>query len=180
MSHLLTSTKKLLLSFTITILSTLSFADEIPIEACKDNELPRFEDYKIKPEIIDKRASLKLDNEFSQMFRTRLRSGLRENPIELAGRFIVVTFGCGSSCLYGGFVDTKTGIATALPFALNTFFLFGDSEPLEHRSDSSLVIVRGTINESDEPPVEAYFNWTGKQLQPLCKKQLSNEPYSEK
>ncbi|MCF8198669.1 MAG: hypothetical protein K9J42_07880 [Sulfuritalea sp.] len=166
---------KLLLGNALFLASALSLAQEMPARPCPDNTIPRFEDYAVKPESVTRRAKLKLNNEFSRMFRTRLREGLRNDPIELAGHYVVVTFGCGSSCIYGGFVDAITGQATALPFALNSIFLFGADDPLLIRADSRLVIMQGTINEAEGPPMVAYYEWTGTQLKPICQRPLPDQ-----
>lgn len=166
---------KALLGYALYLASTLSLAQEMPARLCPGKTIPRFEDYAVRPETVARRAKLKLNNEFSRMFRTRLREGLRNDPIELAGHYVVVTFGCGTSCLYGGFVDARSGQATALPFALSSFTLFGVDDPLLFRADSRLVIMQGTINEAETPPVVAYFEWTGKRLEPICQRPLPDQ-----
>lgn len=166
---------KSLIGSALIVASALSLAQEMPTQPCLGNTVPQFADYAVEPETVTRRAKLKLNNEFSRMFRTRLRAGLRDDPIELAGHYVVVTFGCGSSCLYGGFVDARTGEATELPFALSSFVLFGVDDPLQFRPDSRLVIMRGAINEADDPAVEAYFEWTGKRLEPICHRPLPNQ-----
>ena len=170
---------KLVPALLIVYFSGFAFADDTSIPVCPDGNAPRFEDYAVKPETLAGRATLKLNNEFSRMFQTRLQDGLRDNPIALAGHYIVVTFSCGSSCLYGGFVDAQTGQATALPFALDSFGVLGVDDPLLTRADSRLVVMRGIIRESGTPPLVIYYQWTGQRLQPVCSLTLKPLPVEE-
>lgn len=47
-------------------------------------------------------------------YRTRYTEGSDKAP-DFAGRYVLVTFGCGTSCKVGGAVDRKTGAIIALP-----------------------------------------------------------------
>lgn len=157
-----------LLSIAVTLLSNSVLAYDLPDKICPGNVAPRFEHYPAKPVTLKKRARLKVNNEISETFPTRFRQALREEPVNLAGHYILVNFGCGSGCLYGGIVDIKTGQATSLPFTLSFFFDIQREEPMLHRADSRLLSVRGAIKSIQEPLMERFFEWDGKKLKPVC------------
>lgn len=143
--------------------------------ACNDDGTPRFEDYPAVSATVEKRAKLKLDSAFARKYRTALREGLRDYPVEFAGRYVVVTFGCGTTCMFGGWVDTETGETFGMSGILDTFGPFGIETPLVYRADSRLVITLGTANSDADRPEASYYEWTGKQLKPICSKILSDE-----
>ena len=81
------------------VLAAAAQAAVPPEEPCPQGVPPRFEDYAETPVAArPPHAKLVLDNSFARMFRTRLRTALREDEIDFAGSKILVTFGCGSGC----------------------------------------------------------------------------------
>lgn len=142
---------------------------------CIDGGPPRFEDYLAAPVVIEKRATLKLNNRFARKYRTALREGLRDYPIEFAGRYVVVTFGCGTTCMFGGWVDSTTGEAFGMPGILATFGPFGIETPLVFRTDSRLVITLGAATSDDTRPQASYYEWTGAKLKPICTRILTDD-----
>ena len=48
------------------------------------------------------------DTRFARLFRTVLKQGAVKGP-NFAGHMTIVEFGCGTSCVYWGLVDAKTG-----------------------------------------------------------------------
>lgn len=150
------------------LVSAAVSGQELPEKACPGGVAPRFEDYPAKPEKLTKRARLKINNDFSETFPTRLKEALREDPVNLAGHYILLSFGCGSGCLYGGIVDVTTGQATRLPFTLGFFRDIQREEAIVTRADSRLVSVRGAIKTMQEPLMDRFFEWDGKQLKPVC------------
>lgn len=142
---------------------------------CVDGGALRFEDYPAAPVAIEKRAPLKLNSTFARKYRTALREGLRNNPIEFAGRYVVVTFGCGTTCMFGGWVDAVTGQAFGLPGILDSFGPFGIDDPLLFRADSRLVATLGAATSDDTRPEASYYEWTGAKLKPICTRILTDE-----
>lgn len=158
----------LVLAFILTTSSAL--AADIPAAPCAPAAPPRYEDFAAAPETIVERPALKRDTAFAREYRTRLSEGLRELPINFAGHYVMVTFGCGSTCLYGGMVDARTGEATALPFLVDSFGSdkVDIDDPLLYRADSRLVIILGMLRDEDEIPRQYFFEWTNETLTPLC------------
>jgi len=150
------------------MLSSSVFADEMPEKACTNGAIPAFTDYTVVAEGHLKRPKLKLNNEFSRTVKTRLSNGLQNNPVDFAGHYVVVTFGCGSGCLYGGYIDAETGQALEMPFSISPAGLFRESDPIEHNADSSLLIVSGKLNEADGSAMRYFFSLQGSRLEPIC------------
>lgn len=143
--------------------------------SCDDGRTPRFEDYPAPPAVIEKRATLKLNSAFARKYRTALREGLRDYPIEFAGRYVVVTFGCGTTCMFGGWVDAKTGEAFGMPGILDTFGPFGIETPLVVRADSRLVITLGAATTDADRPEASYNECTGAKLKSICTRILTDD-----
>jgi len=150
------------------MVSQSAFAGEMPDKACINGAIPAFTDYTVVAESHLKRPKLKLNNEFSRMFKTRLSNGLKNNPVDFAGHYVVVTFGCGSGCLYGGFIDAETGQAMEIPFSVSPPGLFREPDPIEHKANSRLLIVRGNLNEADGSAKRYFFSLQGSKLEPIC------------
>lgn len=142
---------------------------------CTDGAAPRFEDYPAQQVEVAQRASLRLNNAFARRYRTALQEGLRDFPIEFAGHYVVVTPGCGTTCMFGGWVDALTGQAFGLPGILDTFGPFGIDDPLLFRADSRLVITLGAAASDESRPEARYYEWTGRKLKPLCSRILTLE-----
>lgn len=142
---------------------------------CDVGSPPQFADYPAAPAVIEKRAALKLNSAFARKYRTALREGLRDYPIEFAGRYVVVTFGCGTTCMFGGWVDAKTGEAFGMPGILDTFGPFGVETPLVLRTDSRLVITLGAASSDNTRPEASYYEWTGAKLSLVCTRILTDE-----
>lgn len=71
-------------------------------------------------------------------FRTRIREAMGQ-PINFAGRYTVVVWGCGSGCQYGAVVNRVTGAAQRLPMSAMTGY--------EFQANSQLLVVNpdGTV-----------------------------------
>ena len=147
-----------------------ALAAEVPDQPCSPVALPRYADFAVTPETLPTRPALKRNNRFSRKYRTRLGEGLRDLPVNFAGHFVMVTWGCGTTCLDGGMVDARTGQATALPFLLDSFASLevDIADPLLYRADSRLVVMLGMLREEDAIPRQYFYQWTHGRLKPLC------------
>lgn len=152
-------------------------AADAPARLCDAASQPRYADFAVAPESIDARPALKLDSAFAREYRTRLAEGLRDLPVNFAGHYVMVTFGCGSTCLYGGMVDARTGRATALPFLIDSFGSdkVDIEDPLLYRTDSRLVVILGALRDEDEIPRQYFYEWTGEKLVPFCHAPITEE-----
>jgi len=136
-------------------------------QAVKPGTTPRFEDYPAKEIFTGKTAPLKL-NEDTRMFRTRL-SQAAKGPPNFAGRYILVTWGCGTDCLMGGVIDAKTGDTTMIPFSIccQDIDAQEDMEKVDVRKDSRLAIFNGLLNEEESEVKTHYYLFENGKFTPL-------------
>jgi hypothetical protein len=157
--------KKITLAFLfISLLSAATLAG-------RSQATPRFENYTV-PVYKGKRVPVNLKSaEGAATFRTRLREGA-EKGINFAGRYTLVAWGCGTSCLMAGIIDAKTG-TVYFPKELGGFgvWYFSDNpndEALQFKSNSRLLIMSGypaTESNLDNPKTGLYYyEWTGTRL----------------
>ncbi len=131
------------------------------------DRLPKFEDFPVKEKFTGKPAAPILRSSSQREFRTAIRDGSKEAP-NLAGRFRLVSWGCGSGCLSSVVVDERSGEVYDLPLGALTFDAFPpDIEPIATRADSRLVVIHGCPNEKD--CASYYYEWTGSELKMLRK-----------
>ncbi|HEY2933695.1 MAG TPA: hypothetical protein VGK99_18310 [Acidobacteriota bacterium] len=126
---------------------------------------PSFRDYTVRRIYRGKPATVDLrSHPAARRFRTRLRRGSVKGP-NFAGHFIVVTWGCGSSCQVHAIIDAKTG-RVFFPLSHPT------SEGACFRLDSSLFVTDPINRETwqgwkgDLPDwlKTRYFRWTGSHM----------------
>lgn len=129
--------------------------------------VPRFEDYPVRRVYAGRRAPVLLDAD-SRMFRTRLREAARGRP-NFAGHYTVALWGCGAGCVTGALVDAKTGRVYWLPRQAWLDYDAGlDFEPVRFRSDSRLLIMFGTRDESDDAEFGThYYEFDGSRFRHL-------------
>lgn len=127
-----------------------------------DNESPKFSDYPVDAIYTGKPAAVQLKTKNDKMFRTRLQDA-KTMPISFAGEYAIVTWGCGTGCLFGAAVSHKTGKVHWLPgdgLIQHGKTVWDNDEPLIHRSNSSLMVIyaiRGEEpGENDEGMVHFY------------------------
>ncbi len=124
---------------------------------------PRFESFPAKDIFKGKPAAPKLVSKSQRRFRTQILDGAGKGP-NFAGRYTIVQWGCGASCVSSVIVDARTGAVYALPFETLSFGM-DVQEPFSFRQDSSLLIVRGCPNEKDCG--EYYYEWRELKLRPI-------------
>jgi len=140
--------------------------------ACAGNVAPAYKAYAVAVDRQGKRPALQRDGKFSNQFRSRLSEALRDDPINFAGHYVVTTFGCGSGCMHGGIIDTRTGQAHEWPWPVYVRDIGDWDSPFRHEAGSRLLAVRGVLKDMNEPPLERYFVWTGKALESVCTRRL--------
>jgi len=149
--------------FTSAILgAVLAACLSLPVAAlAQGGPVPKLRDHPVSEIYRGRPASLILDDEAKRSFRTRLRNAAAEPP-NFAGRFNVVTWGCGTNCLLGAVVNRKTGEVLKLP-SVPGMELFD----LKHRPDSSLLVAtnRGYNSMDDEKrPTWFFFAFDGRRF----------------
>jgi hypothetical protein len=83
-------------------------------------------------------------------FRARLRDASQGKP-NLAGRYILTSWGCGTTCLMGAVIDAKTGKVIWFPLTICCWGSDVDDNfnPIEFRLKSNLIVFSGLRNEKE-------------------------------
>lgn len=133
--------------------------------------VPRFQDYAV-PVYKGKLAPVNLNSaKGARMFRTNLREGASKG-VNFAGRYALVSWGCGTGCMDAGIVDLKTGtVYFPRELAGVGVWYFQDNpneEILDFKPNSRLLVLSGwpaTEANSDNPKAGLYYyEWTGTRL----------------
>jgi hypothetical protein len=121
------------------------------------SRVPQFRDYPVSEAYIGKTAPLILTRD-DKMFRTRLRWAAKNLKPNFAGRYILTTWGCGTSCLMGAVIDAKTGKVHWWDFSICCWGYDIDEnfQPIEIHLNSKLIVFSGARNEK-EGDVGAHF-----------------------
>ena len=128
---------------------------------------PSFKDYPAGEVYKGEIAKLVLDT-VGRQFETRLTKALENGRPSFAGKFIVASWGCGTSgCNTGAIIDAETGKAYAFPVSISSVTEYdsgglakGDYQEHEYRLDSRLMKfagnLEGTENTDGDNVVEYY------------------------
>jgi hypothetical protein len=120
----------------------------IALGAAGAQTAPRFADFPAGAVYRGKAAQPVLDTRDKREYRTRLREGMTDAKPNFAAKYVVVTWGCGTACVLGAYVDAATGRVTMLPFSLSGWReAFDGFKPVDTRADSRLVIFSGMRGE---------------------------------
>ena len=120
--------------------------------------IPTFNECSRAISTVQKRGILKFPTVESRKYASQLRLAAKD-PINFSGHYVFATWGCGSGCVMGGAIDTKTGRVTMLPFTISDWPL-DVTEPVSFRKNSCLLIVRGSRNEQGHGTY--YYRFSGK------------------
>jgi hypothetical protein len=144
-------------------------------------KIPDIADYKVAAKLgrlhsIDFSSSPDLRN-----WKTVLSKGYAQG-VNFAGRYVIVTWGCGSECTQNAIIDAETGkvfwpAEIALLLSTETRFSpqglaklrVSDDASLHFNKDSSLLIVIGKLGEDAEKAGIYFFRWDGKRLHLISK-----------
>ena len=133
-------------------------------DVARRHHAPRFEQYPAAAPFRGRSAPVDLTSyPGARRYRTVLREGAREGP-NLAGRFTLVHWGCGSPCIQIAIIDAPTG---------RIVYMTPDSEALVtapmFRLDSRLVVedpTKFTADTAGHPTFSGveFYEWTGADL----------------
>jgi hypothetical protein len=125
-------------------------------------ELPNVSQYPAKVEQATVRDIDLASNPKAKEFETNLEDALASG-VNFAGHFIFAQWGCGSGCVQVAIIDGKTG-HVHFPSQLQGVTIgsgeLQNSEPLEFKPDSDLLIPNGVPSDSADYGVW-YYSWTG-------------------
>ncbi|WP_157763738.1 hypothetical protein [Paraburkholderia aromaticivorans] len=80
--------------------------------------------------------------------------------VNFAGHYVLATWGCGSGCVTAAAIDSKSGRVSSLPFTVSNWPM-DVTAPLSYRTNSCLLVVRGSRNESTDRGTY-YYAFDGK------------------
>lgn len=128
----------------------------------KAADVPKFSQYKAARTYSGAAVAPILDTPGKRMFKTRIRDGVRGKRSNFAGEWIIVAWGCGTTCATGAVVNARTGVVVEIPFSICCAQAFHDGfRAIEARRNSRLIIFAGLLNE--DPPMAAhFFEFTGR------------------
>lgn len=99
-----------------------------------------------------------------------MKAAISDGP-DFAGRFAILLWSCGSACSNATIADVQTGKTHETPFVgIVGCPENGNSEALQSKADSSLLIARGSLEMTyghyfDEGPCGTYyFQWRSNRL----------------
>jgi len=118
---------------------------------------PKFEQYPVVSIFEGKAAKVRIVSDGERMFRTRLRRAA-QMPVNFAGEYVLMTWGCGSGCSDGAVVSRKTGRVTFLPGLIHSGL--GEQKPLRFLANSRLLVMTGFLNEQGVYAAN-YYEFTG-------------------
>lgn len=130
------------LSMTITITALLTL---LLVPAAAQQPPEDFSSYPATEKFAGAAPKLVLQSKQDREFRTELRNAVKQ-PVNFAGRYILTTFGCGSSCVMAAIIDPGSGRVQWLPFTV----CCGDyskEKPIDFRHNSTLLVIKGMRNE---------------------------------
>lgn len=145
----------------IGMLKVAGFAHPLICEAKTSNsDTPKFEDYSAEISEAKPKPIVFRGNKDARMFRTRLREA-NTGRVNFAGHFIFTYWGCGTGCVYGAIINTKTGrVYFPKELAGISFGMDVPDEPLQYQKDSRLFILHGNAGNAENPGV-TYLVWEG-------------------
>lgn len=145
------------------------FALTVP---CFSQPIPKFSQYRASVEKPRVKTINFRGNPGARSFRTRLTEGLRDG-VNFAGHYVVVGWGCGTGCISGAIIDTRTG-NVFWPEQFNALSVwYGDgnyaNEPVEFKKNSRLLVIHGIPGEKDDdapakPSGLYFYEWKNNRL----------------
>jgi hypothetical protein len=137
---------------------------------------PRFEEFKVSV-WRGRVAPLNLNSHpLARKFRTTTREQIKEEGVNFAGHYTIVSAGCGTGCSISGIVDARNGRAyfpkefTGWTSIVGDYEIPDDEEQRMFRKDSKLLraIGRPNIGKADEerygPSGIYYYEWSNNRL----------------
>lgn len=151
-------------------------ATAIPATA-QGTKVPRYEDYAVRQIYSGPPAPLVLDSEAKRTFRTRLRAAAAGKP-NFAGRYSIVTWGCGTQCIAGMIVNHRTGEVLPLPDADDV-----EAMDMKFKPDSALLVMtnRSYVPQLDDErkPTITFLAFDGKRFKTVHRQVDSKRKWSD-
>jgi hypothetical protein len=148
------------------------------LAASAQNNVPKFDKFRVQETFSGKPAAPQLKRPKDREYRTKIETEAEQGP-NFAGHYRVAVWGCGSSCVQGALIDSKTGQIFDLPFTSigwgsgkfgdGTSTLADGFEPVSVKRDSRLFVFRGCPDEDTKLCGAYYYEWTGSLFKLIAK-----------
>jgi hypothetical protein len=139
---------------------------------------PAFEAYRAD-KLIGRPAAPRIIGE-ARRYRSAITSGAAVG-VNFGGRYTIVGWGCGASCLEWALVDRRTGAVRFDPQyrVVSTARVADDTSPpganvdrtfggLRFRRDSNMLVVQGAPNEDERREGLTFLRWSGRDFRRLA------------
>lgn len=141
---------------------------------------PQFEAYPAGPVYGGPKTALKLKRGTEAWhFRTMIREGYRAKPVNFAGHYVAIEWGCGAPCQQWAIVDARSGIVYSVPFSTG-----GEAD---YRVDSRLFVADPAQCKGEEcegssalralyrGDFAVYYRWDGHKLEEVYSAQNAHD-----
>lgn len=133
--------------------------------AYAQSSVPRYKQFPAEL-YTGKMATPKPATKAAKEVKTQIEDGMTARP-NFAGRYVITTWSCGTSCLQFAIVNAETGAVYLPPFYVASGMNVGqeklrDELPLQFKPDSRLLVVVGSRNENGEGVY--FYKWDNEKL----------------
>jgi hypothetical protein len=119
---------------------------------------PRFADYPVTKLSHIRVAKPKVPKNWDEDPRLRFQDSVGEsNTANFAGHYFVATWGCGTTCVWGGIVEAKSGRVVELPSVSGWFDVHDKFEAIDFRHNSRLIVLSGARGEDKRDMGRHYY-----------------------
>src|SRR5690242_15119703 len=137
-----------------------------------DHQAPRFSDYPVRSVYRGKTAPLHPSVRKSLASEEPLQREKSGIPVaegrraDFAGHYVLITGNCGAACLNIGALDAKTGRVYWLGHTLVVEHQSAETNPVEYRLNSTLLILHGERDEKESDNGTHYYQFVSNRFVP--------------
>jgi hypothetical protein len=144
--------------YAVAIFAIVALATATPAQAKTKERAPRFADYPVTKlsdiPVAKPKIPKNWDEDPRLRFQDSVGDGRRPN---FAGHYYVATWGCGTTCVWGGIVEAKSGRIVELPSVSGWFDTHDKFEAIDFRHNSGLLVLSGARNEEKRDMGRHYY-----------------------
>jgi hypothetical protein len=136
------------ISYAVALFTAAALAAAAPAQGKAKEKAPRFADYPVTKLSHIRVARPKIPESWDEDPRLRFQDSVGDDDKpNFAGRYFVATWGCGSTCVWGGIVEAESGRIIELPSVSGWFDTHDKFEAIDFRHNSRLLVLSGARNE---------------------------------
>ncbi len=137
---------------------------------------PQFKDFSSENVPIESKAPLVLNRGTEAwQYRTMIRDRYAATPVNFAGHFVAIHWGCGTPCQQWAFIDAKTGTVYFSNFSTGNGALFHAdsalfvSDPPGEELESRSCEIDNITCQLWRGDLVAYYRWTGTTMEKIAR-----------